>query len=110
MDKLPTDRAAGNRPPPKWTRTLRALLTRPHLDRFEAERDPQIRDHTLPSTVADLQRGHRGKRLRIERRIIKRPGFAGEHAMVAQYWLAEDQREIARQLLEAANVAPDATP
>lgn len=95
------ERGGAGKVPPKWTRTLHALLQRPRLDRFEAERDPAIRDHTLPSTVADLQR----KGLRVDRRIVKRPGFGGGIAMVAEYTLPADQHARALQLLEAADAS-----
>ena len=79
----------------KWIRVLRALIERPSLKRFEAERDPAIRDHTLPSTIADLQR----KGLSIDREIIELPGFCGSVAHVAQYSLNDENRESARRLL-----------
>lgn len=97
MDRLQLSLGAVNtRPPPKWQRVVRALLTRPRLNRFEAERDPAIRDHCLPSTVADLER----KGLRVERRLVKVPGYMGSTATVAEYSLADSQRLIAERLLE----------
>lgn len=104
-DSLAPGQGAG-KPAPKWWRTLRALRTRPHLHRFEAERDPLIRDHVLPSTVSDLER----KGLRIDRRIVKLRGYAGGDAMVAEYHLAPDQFELADRLLEAARGSRRASP
>lgn len=104
-DTVSHGQSAG-KPAPKWWRTLRALRTRPHLHRFQAERDPEVRDHTLPSTVADLER----KGLRIDRRIVKLRGFAGSDALVAEYHLAPDQYELADRLLEAARGTRRASP
>lgn len=83
------------RPPEKWRRTLRALIERPSLHRFQAERDPEIRDHCLPSTVSELE----GRGLRIDRRLVTVPGFAGEVARVAEYRLDDANRARAREML-----------
>lgn len=79
----------------KWVRVLRALIDRPALHRLEAERDPAIRDHVLPSTVTDIQR----KGVRVDREIIGLPGYGGSVVHVALYRLDEENRERARRLL-----------
>ena len=79
----------------KWRRVLAALAERPSLHRFDAERDPAIRDHCLPSTVAELQQ--RG--IRIDRELIELPGFGGGVARVAAYSLDDQNREVARRIL-----------
>jgi hypothetical protein len=88
-------RAQSTRPPLKWQRTLRALIERPALHRFQAERDPEIRDHCLPSTISDLE----GRGLCIGRRLVAVPGFAGERAIVAEYQLDAENRARAREML-----------
>lgn len=80
---------------PKWWRVLAALESRKSLHRFTAEQDPLIRDHCLPSTIAEL--GRHG--LRIEREIIAMPGFGGGTARIARYWLPPDQHQLAKYLL-----------
>jgi hypothetical protein len=92
----PPPGAVNIRPTPKWQRVVLTLLTRPRLNRFEAERDPTIRDHCLPSTIAELER----KGLRIERCLAKVPGYLGSTAIVAEYSLTDPQRLIAERLLE----------
>lgn len=79
----------------KWRRVLRALVERPSLHRFDAERDPAIADHVLPSTITDLQR----KGLRIDRELVELPGYGGCVAHVARYSLDDENRARARQLL-----------
>lgn len=79
----------------KWRRVLSALVERPSLHRFDAECDPEIRDHTLPSTIADLQ----SKGLRVDREIIELPGYGGGVAHVARYSLDDENRERARRVL-----------
>ncbi len=83
------------RPPMKWQRTLRALIERQSLHRFQAERDPDIRDHCLPSTVSELE----SRGIRIDRRLVTVPGFAGERAIVAEYCLDDVNRTRAREML-----------
>ncbi len=84
-----------NRPPAKWRRTLRALIERPTLHRFDAERDPDIRDHCLPSTVAELE----SRGLCIARRLVEVAGHRGERARIAEYRLDDENRARARDLL-----------
>ena len=79
----------------KWIRVLRALVERPSLHRFDAERDPEIRDHVLPSTICDLQQ----KGLCVNRELIELPGYGDGIAHVAQYSLDSENRERARRLL-----------
>ena len=79
----------------KWRRVLRALIERPSLHRFTAERDPEVRDHCLPTTVSELQK--RG--ISIERKIIEVPGYQGGVAHIAEYWLVPADREAAVKLL-----------
>ena len=82
-------------PTPKWVRVLSALLERSTLDRFEAVRDPKIRDWVLPTTVSQLeQRG-----LNVAREIVEVPGYGGSTARIARYSLAPDQRRRALELL-----------
>lgn len=79
------------RPPRKQTRILTALLRGERLHRRIAER--QYGDHALPSTVATL--GSLG--VRIERRIEEMPGYAGESAYMAVYWIdATNAENLAR--------------
>lgn len=87
------------RPIAKWVRVLSALATRQHLTRFQAERDPAVADHCLPSTVAELQRRHG---LRIDRRIIRVPGHGGAPAFIAEYHLDDEARAEALAVLAAA--------
>ena len=82
-------------PREKWRRVLAALIARDSINRFQAEQDPAIRDHCLPSTISELQ----AKGLRIDRQMIDVAGFAGECARVACYWLHADQRARALELL-----------
>jgi hypothetical protein len=79
----------------KWRRVLAALVQRASLHRFDAERDPAIRDHTLPSTIADLQK----KGLRIDRELVELPGYGGGVAHVARYSLDAENRQRAITLL-----------
>ena len=83
------------KPPPKWARVLRALVERPYLDRRIAAADPFIRDSVLNSTISELAK--RG--LNIERAIVKRPGYAGQAAWLAEYRLPLSEHELARRLL-----------
>lgn len=89
------------RPARKWVRTLRAILERSAsdnprdwLNRFVAER--VCGDHTLPSTVSELQRE---KGLVFERRDLDVVGYAGEPARVTAYRIAPQSLERARALL-----------
>lgn len=95
------------KPAPKWMRTLHELLGRSSstdprawLNRFLAERI--CRDHTLPSTISELERT---KGLRFERQEIEVAGYAGEKARVMAYRLAPESAELARQLLEPRGAA-----
>src|SRR5262245_3593571 len=94
MSMLSTEIAAG-KPPPKWARVLRALIDRPYLDRRIAAADPFIRDSVLNSTISELAK--RG--LNIERAIVKRPGYAGQAAWLAEYRLPHSEHELAHRLL-----------
>ncbi len=85
----------------KWRRTLREILARSDstdssrwLHRFLAERT--CRDHTLPSTVSELQSL---KGIQFERKEIVVPGFAGEPARVMGYRVAPESLARARDLL-----------
>lgn len=80
----------------KWVRVLQALVDRSSLNRFEAERDPAIRDHVLPSTVAELQIR---RQIRVDRKLVELPGYAGERTLVAAYSLDMEQRERAMVIL-----------
>ena len=81
------------KPIEKWKRVLRRLLDGP-LDRLEAERYP-VSDHVLNSTIAELKR--RG--LEIHAQMIRRPGYEGRGAHVAQYTLDPASRERAQHLI-----------
>lgn len=83
----------GPRPERKWRRVLAHLLRGDRLDRFTAERE--LRDHVLPSTVAELQ----GKGLRVERELVEMPGYQGQPVRCAKYWLAVESMQRARELL-----------
>ena len=92
------------RPERKWRRTLRELLARSSsanerewLNRFTAER--VCSDHTLPSTVSELERT---KGLRFDRKEIEVQGYAGEPARLTAYRVATDSLQRARALLGAA--------
>ena len=93
-----TDRPGALKPKLKWHRVLDALVRRPSLHRFTAERDPEVRDHCLPTTISELQK--RG--LVIERKIIEVPGYQGGVAHIAEYSLAPADREAARRLLASS--------
>lgn len=91
----------------KWRRTLRELLARSAstnehhwLNRFIAER--VCSDHTLPSTISEMERT---KGLHFERKEIEVSGYAGETARVMAYRLAERSIERARELLGLGNGA-----
>jgi len=86
---------------PKYRRVLRALLERPAIHRFEAERDPRIADHVLPTTVDQLQRRFG---ITIERRLVKVPGHQGATALVAEYRLDDADRERVREILAATEM------
>ncbi len=91
---LPLDLGA-RKPQAKWRRVLEALIARPFLDRRIAAQDPAIRDSVLNSTISELAK--RG--LLIERAIVRRPGFQGQPAWLAEYKLPADQHDAARRLL-----------
>lgn len=85
----------------KWRRTLRELLVRSGstdehqwLHRFLAERT--ARDHTLPSTVSELEKL---KGVKFERKEVVVPGFSGEAARVMAYRIAPESLSRARDLL-----------
>jgi hypothetical protein len=87
--------AAPGAPPRKWQRILSMMLAGQRLTRYEAE---AAGDHSLPTTVCAIQRHG----VRIDRQLVERPGRFGSKAVLAEYWLAEDQRERARSLLAQA--------
>ncbi|TAK84213.1 MAG: hypothetical protein EPO20_15135 [Betaproteobacteria bacterium] len=60
------------------------------MHRFSAE--ARHADHTLPSTVSEIQR----KGIVISRRDISVPGYRGQLAHVALYWLDRDPENVAR--------------
>lgn len=89
------------RPEAKWRRTLREILSRSlspdpqaWLHRFAAE--SICRDHTLPSTVSELQSD---KGLSFERHEVTVAGYAGEPARVMAYRLAPESIQRAITLL-----------
>lgn len=73
-----------NRPMPKILRVLAHLARGRRLHRFEAER--VVHDHSLPSTIAEIQKRYG---IRIDRQIVEVPGYAGAPARVAEYWIAD---------------------
>lgn len=91
------------RPPKKWQRVLRALLSGKSYNRFEAER--ALSDHCLHSTVSGLQR----KGLTIHRRYETVPGYMGSPTDVCRYWLAPESLQKARELLRRDNTTPIAS-
>lgn len=80
----------------KWRRVLLALAQGRSLNRFEAERS--LSDHTLPSTVSEIQ----GKGVRVDRHIETVPGYGSEPTHVARYWLSPAERVKALALLGGA--------
>lgn len=85
----------------KWRRTLRELLMRSDstdahrwLHRFLAERT--ARDHTLPSTVSELEKL---KGIKFDRKEVVVPGFSGEAARVMAYRIRPESLSRARDLL-----------
>jgi hypothetical protein len=82
----------------KWKRVLRALVHRPHLNRFEAETAPEIRDHCLNSTIPEIER----KGIVVDRRQVKLHGYGGAPVFCAEYSLDDDNRERAKNLLAGA--------
>jgi hypothetical protein len=89
------------KPELKWKRTLREILLRSDSDdehhwlhRFLAERT--CRDHTLPSTVSELEKL---KGVQFERKEVTVPGFQGAPARVMAYRIAPASISLARQLL-----------
>ncbi len=78
------------KPPKKWARVMVALVRGERLHRFDAER--LYHDHTLPSTISELQK----KGVKIARREEAVPGYRGEPAYVARYWLDPDPENVAR--------------
>jgi hypothetical protein len=76
---------------------LRALLERPSLNRFTAERDAAISDHVLPTSVSQLE----ARGLTISRRMVEVPGYKGCVARIAEYSLDAADRSKAQQLLQA---------
>jgi len=99
----PADRSTP-RPEAKWRRTLREILSRSSsndertwLHRFAAER--VCGDHTLPSTVSELERD---KGIAFERREVTLAGYGGEPARVMAYRVAPTSLQRALELLEPA--------
>lgn len=85
----------------KWRRSLREILARSDtsdertwLHRFIAER--VCGDHTLPSTISELERA---KGIRFERREVTVAGHAGEPARVMAYRISPESRARALELL-----------
>ena len=92
------------KPELKWRRTLRELLARSAsddprrwLNRFVAERT--CSDHTLPSTISELERA---KGLRFDRREIEVVGYGGGLARLTAYRIAPEFEARARELLGGA--------
>jgi hypothetical protein len=79
------------KPPKKILRVLAALARGERLHRFEAER--RLGEHALPSTISEL---HNRKGIKIARRDISVPGYGGEPAYVALYWLDPNPENVAR--------------
>lgn len=86
---------------PKWKRTLAAMLTGKSFNRFEAER--VLNDHCLHSTVSTIQ----AKGVMVERRDEVVPGFQGTPTHVCRYWLTDENRDRACQLLGLATWRTD---
>jgi helix-turn-helix protein len=83
------------KPAPKKVRVLAFLATGARLDRFEAARE--LKDWVLPSTICELEK----MGLRIERELVTLPALGGAATVTcAKYWLADESRELARQVLE----------
>lgn len=82
--------SSSTRPVKKWVRVLAAFVRGERLHRFAAEQ--RVSDHTLPSTVSELQK----KGVKIDRRDHTVPGYRGERAHVALYWLNVDPENVSR--------------
>jgi hypothetical protein len=82
----------------KWRRVLRALIKRPHLNRFEAETAVDIKDHCLNSTIPEIER----KGISVDRRQVRLHGYGGAPVFCAEYSLDDENRERAKQLLADA--------
>jgi len=80
--------------PTKKLRVFKALAEGEKIQRFTAEHD--LHDHCLPSTISALEDCYQ---IKINRKIIEVPGYAGSTARVALYWLDPEQRKQARELL-----------
>lgn len=87
------------KPPKKWVRILAAFVRGERLHRFSAEE--RHHDHTLPSTVSELQK----KGVKIDRRDLAVSGYKGEPAYVSLYWLNADPENVSRARALLANEA-----
>ena len=98
-DQINSRAQFSTKPPKKWCRILAAFVRGEEMHRFSAE--ARHSDHTLPSTVSELQ----AKGVVIARRDISVPGYRGQLAHVALYWLDPDPVNVAKaRALLAAEV------
>jgi hypothetical protein len=78
----------------KLSRVLSALAAGRSYNRFEAER--QLSDHSLHSTVSDIQ----AKGVPVFRQPEVVPGYQGAPTWVKRYWILPEDRAKAKELLE----------
>lgn len=83
---------ANDTKPSKWRTTLRHLLSGPR-HRFQAE---TFGDHALHSTVSALKRDFG---IEVSRDWIEVPNRFGTRTRVKRYWIAEQSRALALQIL-----------
>ena len=89
---------ANNSKPCKWRTTLKFLLRGPR-HRFQGE---QWGDHALHSTVSALKRQYG---LQVARDWTEVPNRFGTRTRVKRYWIAEQSRALAEQLLSGIDSA-----
>jgi len=91
-----SNKAKSSKPEPKINRLLIVLIWGMSLNRFEAENEPGVEDHVLPSTISDIQRRFG---LTVSRMMEKAPGYNGEPTWVCRYWLTREERKRACLML-----------
>ena len=89
---------ANNSKSSKWRTTLKYLLRGPR-HRFQGE---QWGDHALHSTVSALKRQYG---LQVARDWTEVPNRFGTRTRVKRYWIAEQSRALAEQLLSGIDSA-----
>lgn len=82
------------KPTSKIKRVLQAFASGRSLNRWEAA--TSLRDWVLPSTVSEIQRHG----ITVSRVTETVPGYGGTPTRCCRYWLAPEERDKARKLLE----------